>query len=176
MSEWSDKDLVALARKDPNAFEDLMRRHGPRVAALARSLVGESHVDDVVQEVFISVYKGLKHFRGDAEFSTWIHRIALNACYAKLKRPTAEALEHDVVSAISVQKNAEQQQLRELIELGMQKLPLEQREAFALREFSGLDYDAIAQILECQLGTVKSRIARAKTSLKAFLMAKGVCP
>ncbi len=179
MNHLTDAELIALSKRDEVAFETLMQRHGPKAAALARSLVGDSQVDDVLQEVFISVHRGLKNFRGEAEFGTWLHRITLNACYAKLKRVVPEALEdyeHHLSSDQNVHKNAERAQLRSLIESGMQTLPLEQREAFALREFSGLEYESIAEILRCQLGTVKSRISRAKASLKEFLTSKGVRP
>ena len=177
MDYLTDAELVKRAHRDHAAFETLMRRHGPRVSALARSMVGESSAEDVLQEVFISVYKSLSGFRGDSEFSTWLHRIALNACYGKLKKTPIDSLEHyELSSSQNVQKNAERAQVRQLIEQGLQTLPLEQREAFALREFSGLEYDAIAELLRCQLGTVKSRISRARNSLREYLSARGIIP
>jgi len=177
LDDLTDAELIKRAHRDHSAFETLMRRHGPRVSALARSMVGESSAEDVLQEVFISVYKSLHNFRGDSEFSTWLHRIALNACYAKLKKTPTDPLEHlDLPSSQNVHKNAERAQVRQLIEQGLRTLPLEQREAFALREFSGLEYDAIADLLRCQLGTVKSRISRARNSLREYLSARGIRP
>nr|WP_183984784.1 sigma-70 family RNA polymerase sigma factor [Deinobacterium chartae] len=180
MEDLSDSQLLKLARRDAAAFEALIRRHAPRVHALATSLVGAASADDVVQEVFFSVYRNLARFRFEAEFSTWLHRIALNACYNQLRRKQPEPisdLEPVLVSPLeSPECLAERSQLRELIEAGMRGLPPEQREAFALREFSGLEYAQIAQITGAQLGTVKSRINRAKAALRSYLTARGVVP
>ena len=176
MNDLTDTQLILLAATQDAAFEVLLRRHAPRIHALASSVVGPGSADDVVQEVFLSVHKHLKTFRGEAQFSTWLHRVALNACYALLRKRQPDALEHvpEPVSAASPARNSENIQLRETLSWAMRQLPQDQREAVALRELSGLDYAAIAEIVGAEVGTVKSRIARGRAALRALLLTRGV--
>lgn len=177
MEHLSDAELIPLARRHPQAFEVLMRRHGGRMHAVAQALVGASSADDVLQEAFWSAYQALGRFRGEAEFGTWLHRIVLNACYAKLRKTPYKALEdYELAAHHNPHLSAERQQLRHWIDEGLQHLPQDQREAFSLREMGGLEYENIAELLGIQLGTVKSRIHRAKTALKNFLLRKGFKP
>ncbi|WP_424950632.1 RNA polymerase sigma factor [Deinococcus sp.] len=176
MNELTDTQLIRLAPRQEAAFEALVRRHAPGVHRLACHLVGAGSADDVVQEVFLSVHQQLKTFRGEAQFSTWLHRVALNACYGLLRKRQPEALEH-VPEPHSLQDpvgESENLQLRERLAWAMRQLPQEQREAVALRELSGLDYAAIAEITGTELGTVKSRIARGRGALRALLTARGI--
>lgn len=175
----NDQQLLPLARRDHRAYEALMRRHLPRMHAVACGIVGESNAEDVLQEVLWSTYRNLKNFRGDAEFSTWVYRITMNACYQALRKPQADITpldDLDPASPQNVAANAEHQQIRDLIREGLQSLPAEQREAFSLREFLDMEYQQIADVLGVQLGTVKSRINRAKQALKQFLLQRGVKP
>ncbi|WP_369411413.1 RNA polymerase sigma factor [Deinococcus betulae] len=173
-----DRDLVRLALRDEAAFEALVKRHAAGIHRLAASLVGPGAADDVVQEVLISLHRSLKTFRGEAQFSTWLHRVTLNACYGALKARPTVPLEgqpephapHDPA------RSGEQAQVRERLAAALAQLPRDQREAIALRELSGLDYAEIAQVTGAELGTVKSRIARARTALRAWLTNAGVTP
>ena len=176
MNDLTDTQLIALAPRQEAAFEALLRRHAPRIHALAQSLVGAGHADDVVQEVFLSVHKQLKTFRGEAQFSTWLHRVALNACYGLLRRRQPEALSQlpEPPSRADPQGHSENTQLRETLAWALGQLPPDQREAVALREFSQLDYAAIAEIVGAEVGTVKSRIARGRAALRTLLLARGV--
>ncbi|WP_425146002.1 RNA polymerase sigma factor [Deinococcus sp.] len=176
MNELTDTQLIALAARQDAAFEVLLRRHAPRVHALASQMVGAGFADDVVQEVFLSVHKNLKAFRGEAQFSTWLHRLALNACYGLLRKRQPEALEHvpEPVSASDPAHSSENLQLRETLAWAMSQLPRDQREAVALRELSGLEYAAIAEIVGAEVGTVKSRIARGRAGLRELLSQRGV--
>ena len=176
MNELTDTQLTALAPSQEAAFEALVRRHAPRVHMLASNLVGPGSADDVVQEVFLSVHRSLKTFRGDAQFSTWLHRVALNACYSLLRRRQPEALESvpEPQSQADPVGRSENTQLRERLAWAMNQLPGDQREAVALRELSGLDYAAIAEIMGTEVGTVKSRIARGRSTLRALLTAQGI--
>lgn len=163
MHDLTDEQLIAQARRDDMAFETLIRRHAPRVHTLAQSMAGAGAADDVVQEVFISVHRSLGSFRGEAQFTTWLHRIALNACYHALRtRPnlTFEEVLEPAAHGDPVHAG-EIAQLRERLARALSRLPRDQREATALRELSGLEYAEIAQVLGVELGTVKSRIARA---------------
>lgn len=178
MHDLTDEQLIAHARRDDGAYETLIRRHAPRVHALAQSMVGASAADDVVQEVFISVHRSLRSFRGEAQFTTWLHRIALNACYRALRaRPNLTFEEVAEPAALSDPAHAgEVAQLRERLARALSRLPRDQREAIALRELSGLEYAEIAQVLGVELGTVKSRIARARSALRELLVREGVTP
>lgn len=173
-----DDQLVRLAVRDERAFEVLVSRHAAQIHRLAASTVGPGAADDVVQEVFIAVHKGLKSFRGEAQFSTWLHRITLNACYKLLNSrqniPFEDAPEP--AAPHSPVRSGEQAEIRTKLALALQTLPHEQREAISLRELSGLDYAEIAQITGAELGTVKSRINRARTALKELLTRAGVRP
>ncbi|WP_342667663.1 sigma-70 family RNA polymerase sigma factor [Deinococcus frigens] len=176
----SDLHLARLAGSDEAAFEALVTRHAAGIHRLAAGMVGPGAADDVVQEVFIAVHRGLKRFRGEAAFSTWLHRITLNACHKALKakgHPTVPlshspepAAPHDPVHA------GEQADLRARLARAMQTLPADQREAVSLRELSGLDYTEIAAITGVELGTVKSRINRGRAALRAYLTAAGIRP
>lgn len=179
MDDYTDEQLIGLARSDDDAaFETLLRRHAPGVHRLAASVVGRSSADDVVQEVFISVHANLSRFRGDAKFSTWLHRITLNACSAALRQKQPDALgdwpepaaHHDPA------RSGEQAQLRELLAWAMQQLPDDQREAVTLRELAELDYSEIAEVLGVELGTVKSRISRGRAALRELLKGRWDAP
>ena len=174
----SDDQLIALARRDDGAFETLVRRHAPRVHALAQSMVGTGNADDVVQEVFLSVHRNLRSFRREAQFSTWLHRIALNACYRVLRDRPCLSLDDilEPVASSDPAHSGEVAALRETLAAALGRLPREQREAVALRELSGLDYGEIAEVLGVELGTVKSRIARGRAALRELLIAQGVTP
>lgn len=177
-TQMPDSTLVKLALCDEQAFEALVNRHAARIHRLAANMVGPSAADDVVQEVFISVHKGLRGFRGEAQFSTWLHRIALNACYKTLKNKKnlslslAEAPEP--ISPHNPERAGDQANIREHLAQAMANLPKDQREAVALRELSGLEYAEIAKILNIELGTVKSRINRGRCALREFLSHVGL--
>lgn len=176
----SDLHLARQAVRDEAAFEMLVRRHAAGVHRLAAGMVGPGAADDVVQEVFIAVHRGLKGFRGEAAFSTWLHRIALNACHKAIRGkgpPTVSlgdapepAAPHNPVHA------GEQADLRARLAAALQTLPADQREAVSLRELSGLDYAEIAVITGAELGTVKSRINRGRAALRAYLTGQGITP
>ncbi|AWN24112.1 RNA polymerase subunit sigma-24 [Deinococcus irradiatisoli] len=187
MTDHTDEQLIALFRRQGHvpsavspeaAFETLLRRHAPWVHRLAASVVGPGSADDVVQEVFMSVHAHLATFRGEARFSTWLHRITLNACSAALRKKRPDSLEllpepvarHDPVHA------GERAQLREVLAWAMQQLPEDQREAVALRELMELDYAEIAEVLGVELGTVKSRISRGRAALRELLSTRWDVP
>lgn len=155
-----------------------MRRHLPRVSALAHSMVGAGSAPDVVQEVLVSTHRALRSFRGEAQFSTWLHRVTLNACYKALRTKPTVALEDapDLIAASDPVRAGELAALRDKLAWALGQLPREQREAVALRELSGLEYAEIAEVLGLELGTVKSRIARGRAALRALLLKEGVTP
>ncbi|WP_019587987.1 RNA polymerase sigma factor [Deinococcus apachensis] len=182
MDDLTDEQLVPLAAhpgpRREVAFEALVRRHAGRVHRVAAGTVGPGAADDVVQEVFISVYRHLGSFRAEAKFTTWLHRVTLNACHKALAARSHLPLEETPEPAAphSPVRAGEQADLRARLAWAMRQLPPEQRDAVTLRELSGLDYAEIAEVLGIELGTVKSRINRGRAALKALLTGIGVTP
>nr|WP_084051042.1 sigma-70 family RNA polymerase sigma factor [Deinococcus hopiensis] len=182
MNTLPDAQLVPLAaRPGPHreaAFEALVRRHAGGVHRLAAGTVGPGAADDVVQEVWISVYRHLAGFRGEAQFSTWLHRVTLNACRKVLSARPHLALEDapEPVAPHDLAHAGEQADLRARLAAAMRQLPPEQRYAVTLRELSGLEYAEIAEVLGVEVGTVKSRISRGRAALRALLTRNGVTP
>ena len=185
--EKREQQLVSAARQgDMEAFEALIHRYEKRVFALTVRMCGNPEdAAEAAQEAFLAAWQGLAFFRGDSSFSTWLYRLASNACVDLLRRegrhraaagPSLddEELNLDVPDgALSPQEAAERQELREEIERGLAALSPEHREVLILREIHQLRYDEIAQALDMDVGTVKSRISRARKQLRKFLLGTG---
>ena len=182
----SDAALVALARTGSQAardaaFDELVRRYAPRLHAVASRIVGREEAFDVVQDGFLNAYRAMPNFREEAQFSTWVHRIVLNCAYASLRRnPNARndlEMPAEIISdQVTPLEVAENRDLRSALERALQQIKPEFRETFTLVEFSGLDYAGVAEVLEVQVGTVKSRMSRAREALRAILEAEGFRP
>jgi RNA polymerase sigma-70 factor (ECF subfamily) len=179
-----DRALVDEARNgSQDAFADLVRRYQVRVFNLARvSTRNDADADDVAQEVFVKVFRGLRGFRGDSTFRTWLYRVAVNVVRSQAARPSlfgwwrrlepdgddgAEpldsiaapgGLEHDVV-------------YRDAIDRALGRLPPDLRMAVTLRDIDGLEYKEIAAVLDVPIGTVMSRISRGRERLRPALAA-----
>ena len=179
LSDGDDK-LVKRAKKgDSRAFDLLVLKYQGRVAQLiARYLNNAAEVEDVTQEAFIKAYRALPNFRGDSAFYTWLYRIAANAAKNHLvalgRRPSSDmALDDsevfDVPGRLKDHESPDEvimgQQLEALISRTIEELPVELRAALTLREFEGLSYEEIADVLECPMGTVRSRIFRAREAI-----------
>ncbi|WP_434781497.1 RNA polymerase sigma factor [Deinococcus xinjiangensis] len=177
-SHLSELELVRLAAHNERAFEVLVKRHAPAVYRLAASTVGSGAADDIVQEVFMALHRSLKTFRGEAQLSTWLHRVTLNACAKLLSARQNLALEAapELAAPHNPAQAGENADLRERLAAALQTLPREQREAVTLREISGLDYAEIAELTGAELGTVKSRINRGRAALREWLQRAGVKP
>ena len=187
MMDRQEQRLVDAARNgDEAAFEELVRLYEKRVLALTNRMCrNPEDAAEAAQEAFISAWQGLKFFRGDSSFSTWLYRLASNACVDLLRREgrhqTAagpslndEETKIDVAdTAATPHEAAEQQELRELIEEGLQSLSPDHRQVLILREMHQLSYDEISRSLDIDVGTVKSRISRARKQLRNFLIASG---
>ena len=185
MTDLREQKWIAAAREgDQGAFEELVRLYEKRVLALTQRMCkNPEDAAEAAQEAFFAAWRGLKNFRGDSSFSTWIYRLASNACVDLMrregKRQTAvslddEELNLDLPSPLpSPQEEAERQELRERIEAGLQALPPEYRAALVLREIQQLRYDEIGQVLNVDIGTVKSRINRGRKKLRSFLLERG---
>ncbi len=185
----SDQDLVARARAgDQEAFARLVEENQNRVYSLALRLVGDrEEAADLAQEAFLKAWQGLKSFQGDSSFATWIYRLTTNVCIDHLRR---QKRRQGVETAVSLddedsgwaepadwdqdpQRKLEQSERGRALARAMEQLPDHQRRALVLRELSGLSYQEIGQALDLDLGTVKSRIARARLALRKILLLDG---
>jgi len=176
----TDQQLVQRAQRgDLRAFDLLVLKYQGRIAALISRYVSDAgEVEDVTQEVFIKAYRALGKFRGDSAFYTWLYRIAANAAknhlVAKGRRPGADATIEDaegfdegglLSESASPEALAMGGELAEVVESALSALPNELKAALMLREFDGLSYDDIADVLGCPVGTVRSRIFRAREAI-----------
>jgi RNA polymerase sigma-70 factor (ECF subfamily) len=176
----TDQQLVQRAQRgDPRAFDLLVLKYQGRIGALVGRYVSDAgEVEDVTQEAFIKAYRALDKFRGDSAFYTWLYRIASNAAknhlVAKGRRPGADTTIQDAevfeqAELISESSTPEavvmSEELAQVVTEAMDALPEELRAALTLRELEGLSYDDIAAVLECPVGTVRSRIFRAREAI-----------
>jgi len=176
----SDQQLVQRAQRgDLRAFDLLVLKYQGRIAALISRYVSDAgEVEDVTQEAFIKAYRALGKFRGDSAFYTWLYRIAANAAknhlVAKGRRPGADATIEDaegfdeggmLSESASPEALAMGGELAAVVESALNALPDELKAALMLREFDGLSYDDIADVLGCPVGTVRSRIFRAREAI-----------
>ncbi|MEC8331850.1 MAG: RNA polymerase sigma factor RpoE [Pseudomonadota bacterium] len=181
VEESTDQQLVdQVMAGNKNAFNLLVMRYQHRVAALiARFVKDPREVEDVAQEAFLKAFRALPLFRGDSAFYTWLYRIAVNTAknylVARSRRPPAQDLEIDEVEPTetgSVLREIESpegslstSELKVAVEAALDSLPEELKTAFILREFSGLSYEDIADVMDCPVGTVRSRIFRAREAI-----------
>ena len=176
---------------DVNAFEGLVKEYEKNVYNLALRMTGDPEdAADMAQDAFIKAYNSLGSFRGDSKFSVWLYRIVSNLCLdflrSRKRRPTVslsvendegEDMEFEIADeSQSPETLLEQKLTREAVRCGLDSLPPEQRQILLLREIQGLSYEEIAQVLELETGTVKSRIFRARKRLSVFLLREGNIP
>jgi RNA polymerase sigma-70 factor, ECF subfamily len=187
-----DVRLVARAREgDVRAFEALVRRYERWVFTLALRMVGErAEAEDIAQEVFLKAYRGLAGFRGDSRFSTWLYAIASRHCLTVLSAraragarrdwfggrgnaaggdPPDDGVERVADDAPRADQLLERRDLASLVQTELTKLPEDHRLILILRDIQGMAYTDIAQALQIELGTVRSRLHRARMDLKARL-------
>ena len=185
--EKQEQQWVEAARQgDQSAFEQLVHLYEKRVLALTtRMCKNPADAEEAAQEAFLSAWQGLPFFRGESSFSTWLYRLASNACVDLLRREgrrqsaAGPSLNDEEVqlevpdTAPSPQEQAERSELRQQIEAGLQALTPDHRQVLLLREMHQLSYDEIAQTLDVDVGTVKSRINRGRKQLRNFLLRSG---
>ena len=187
MIDFQEQKWIDSARKgDQDAFAELVRLYEKKVFALtARMCKNPEDAAEAAQEAFLAAWQGLPNFRGDAAFSTWLYRLASNACIDLLRRegrhqsaagPSFNDEEtglEETDTAPTPAETLERKELRQQIELGLQSLSTEHRQVLILREIHQLSYDEISQILKLDTGTVKSRISRGRRQLRNFLLKNG---
>ena len=181
-----DQQLVERAQKgDRRAFELLVTIYQRKLARLLSRLVRDpAEVEDVTQEAFIKAYRALPSFRGDSAFYTWLYRIAINTAKNYLvamgrRAPTSTGFDHEEAEgfedAEQLRDNATPEgeligkQIAATVNRALEQLPEDLRTAITLREIEGLSYEEIANVMNCPIGTVRSRIFRARESIAAEL-------
>ena len=177
----TDKQLVErVQRGDKRAFDLLVLKYQHKIMSLISRYVKDSdEIQDVAQEAFIKAYRALPGFRGDAAFYTWLYRIAINTAknhlVSRSRRPPGsdvdleDAQYMDAGDALRDRETPEStlfgEELRAVVNGALEALPEDLRAAVTLREFDGLSYEEIAEVMECPVGTVRSRIFRAREAI-----------
>jgi RNA polymerase sigma-70 factor (ECF subfamily) len=171
----TDDQLVNASRLgDAEAFQELIERHKGLVFALiARSVADRSRADDLAQDVFLRIYRGLPYFRGESRLSTWIYRIVANVCaQEQARRPTPASLDddrHRPALPSAHDRHVSDLELRERLEKAIARLPANQRLLVAAHYLEGVQYEDLAEALKLPLGTVKTHLYRAKQQLRRML-------
>ena len=178
-AEKSDEVLITLFQHgETEVYRILVERYQERVRNLIFSIFHDSEmVDDLAQEIFIKAYEALPAFRLDSSFYTWIYRITVNKCRDEMRRrkirrflsfqTLVDEANRELVAKLAVPP--EERDAKEIVALGLQALPEKFRTAIILKDIDGMSYEEIADVLHCQLGTVKSRLSRARTMLRKVL-------
>ncbi|WP_397408906.1 RNA polymerase sigma factor RpoE [Polaromonas sp.] len=186
-----DSDAMLVERTvagDQKAFELLVIKYQRRIQRLIGRMVRDVDlVEDIAQETFIRAYRALPQFRGEAQFYTWLYRIAVNTAkkaLMELKRdPTVSEnsfksgqsdesdetspLENELISSETPEAVLAGKEIAQMVNAAMEALPEELRQAITLREIEGLSYEEIAEVMNCPIGTVRSRIFRAREAISA---------
>jgi RNA polymerase sigma-70 factor (ECF subfamily) len=187
---WTDEDLVARSRGgDFDSFNQLILRWERPIYALAYRVIGrEEDARDVCQETFLRAFRALPGFKGQAKFSSWLYRIALNLCRDWIRRqrrsPTvqlAEGLDPGEIAAEqgpveSIEDLVSRRELSAVVEEAMALLPEEQRTAIVLKEYHGMTFQEIADLQGCPLSTVKTRVYQGLSVLRRHLEKHGRVP
>ncbi len=178
----NDHALVTRVKNgDKHAFNLLVAKYQYRIRSLVSRLVRDTgEQEDIVQEAFIKAYRAIGRFRGDSAFYTWLYRIAVNTAknhlVANRRRPPSQDVEINddgpartperLIEANTPEVILQNDQLVEAIRKAIRELPEELRQAITLRELEGLSYEDIAEVMDCPIGTVRSRIFRAREAIQ----------
>lgn len=181
LAQDADQQLVERVQKgDKRAFDLLVIKYQHKILAIiSRFIRDHAEVHDVAQDAFIKAYRALPNFRGDSAFYTWMYRIAINTAknhlVARNRRPPASDVEVDEAEFYSgndalkemntPEHNLLTEELQTVIDQAIRDLPEDLRTAVTLREMEGLSYEDIAAIMDCPVGTVRSRIFRAREAI-----------
>ena len=176
--EITDESLVARAQRgDQDAFACIVERYSTRVWSIVSGILrNQSDVEDVVQDVFFKVYRKIGYFEGKSQFYTWLYRVAVNATTDFLKKRRRKVSGFDdlpgfepIAETERPGNDSDRSELRRRLAEAMAELPEHYRNILVLREYEDMQYDEIAAVLEIPIGTVESRLFRARARLKEKL-------
>jgi len=192
MEKEQEKEMIQkVIDGDKNAFEDLVIANQKNVYNLALKMTrNEDDALDISQDAFVKAYQQLRNFRGDSRFSVWLYRLTYNLCIDFLrKKPKATIVpltyEDDSGDSTPLEipdlrnlpeDNAIRTETRKTISDGINELATDHREVLVMREVTGMSYEEISKTLNVSIGTVKSRLARARMKLVGFLKERGTFP
>ena len=186
----TEQELVERAKKgDETAFEVLVTDNEKRIYNLCRRLTGNPEdAAELTQEAFLNAWRGLSRFQGESSFSTWLYRLASNACIDFLRKEkrrqnlsmTVSLDDEEEARQVELpderyapERELERTEVRQAVAAGLERLTLEHRQVLVMREINGLSYAEIGAVLGLEEGTVKSRIARARNALRKVLTERG---
>lgn len=179
-----DEQLVERAQRgDKRAFELLVRKYQYKIIQLVSRLVGDADAPDVAQETFIKAWRALKGFQGNSAFYTWLYRIGINTAknhlVARHRRPSNQDIDVDDAEQFGHTEQMSDvdtpealllsDEIKQTVGAAIAKLPPDLRQAITLRELEGLSYEEIAEVMDCPIGTVRSRIFRAREAIDVVL-------
>jgi len=174
MSAINERELVERCRSgDERAFQELVETYERLVFALiARTIQDPSRAEDLAQDVFLRIHRGLPYFRGEARLSTWIYRIVANVCLQGQTRPAAVSLDDAQTrgaTSSGLDRRFSDFEVRDRLEKAIARLPPNYRLLIAAHYLDGVQYDELAEALHLPLGTVKTQLHRAKRQLRRLL-------
>ena len=177
MEPVNERELVERCRRgDEGAFQELVDRYKDLVFGLvARTVQDRSRAEDLAQDVFLRIHRGLPYFRGEARLSTWIYRIVANVCLQDHGRPSATARavalddERARAAAASTDRQFGDLELRDRLEKAIARLPAHYRLLIATHYLKGVQYEDLADAMQLPLGTVKTQLYRARQQLRRIL-------
>jgi RNA polymerase sigma-70 factor (ECF subfamily) len=186
MSTDQDVDVALVARAqqgDTRAFELLVRKYQHKIIQLVSRLVGDADAPDVAQETFVRAWRAMKGFQGNSAFYTWLYRIGINTAKNHLVSRHRRSSDRDIdIADAELYGHTEQlsdnatpeaelltAEIKTKVAEAIAKLPPDLRQAITLRELEGLSYEEIAEAMDCPIGTVRSRIFRAREAIDAVL-------
>lgn len=185
-TDAQDVDLALVTRAqagDTRAFELLVRKYQNKIVQLVSRLVGDGDAPDVAQETFVRAWRAMKGFQGNSAFYTWLYRIGINTAKNHLVSRNRRSGNHDIdIADAELYGHTEQlsdnetpeatllsEEIRQKVEEVIGRLPPDLRQAITLRELEGLSYEEIAEAMNCPIGTVRSRIFRAREAIDVVL-------
>ena len=169
-----DDDFSLIKRfidGDEFVFSELVKRHKDKVRNIIYlTLTSSDSVDDIAQDVFITVYRNLKNFRFESQFTTWLYRITINKCKDHLRKKNIRKiflpLQEDELVFESIDEDSD---IKQIVRNAVAALPDKLRIPIVLKDLEGFSYQEIAESMQCEIGTVKSRIFRGREALKKIL-------
>ncbi len=175
MEPLHERELVDRCRRDdPGAFEELINHFKNLVfAVIIRTVSDPSRAEDLAQDVFLRIHRGLPYFRGDARLSTWVYRIVINVCSQEREKPRRPVSLDDpdarVPAPATIDRSFSDLELRDRLEKAIQQLPVQYRLLIAGHYLQGVQYEDLAEAMNLPLGTVKTQLHRAKRQLRQIL-------